>query len=176
MSILLSIMIGLIIVLAVLLTLVVLAQNPKGGGLSSAFGGAGSSQLMGVKRTNDLLEKVTWGFAIAIMVLCVSTGFIVNSNTAQPGMPNSVNIERAGDMQAPALPGTGDSTAVFDDAGDAAQPADEAAEGDTSNPFWSNDARLYTKGALTQEPLFLCPVLGSLCCHVANERTLGHGQ
>ncbi|SDJ94012.1 preprotein translocase subunit SecG [Catalinimonas alkaloidigena] len=136
MSILLSILIGLVIVLAVLLTLVVLAQNPKGGGLSSAFGGAGSSQLMGVKRTNDLLEKVTWGFAIAIMVLCISSGFIVNNSTPQADIPSSVNIERAGDLQAPALPEVGDSTAFGGGAeGSDVAPAESSDEGDTTNPF-----------------------------------------
>jgi preprotein translocase subunit SecG len=59
----------LIIITCVLLVLVVLAQNPKGGGLASNFGGAGSSQLMGVKKKGDLLERLTWGFAIALIVL-----------------------------------------------------------------------------------------------------------
>ena len=95
MSAVLIIMFVVIIVLAVLLTLVVLAQNPKGGGLSSTFGGGGTSQLMGVKRTNDLLEKVTWGIAVSIMVLAVSSGFIVNSADRSDQLPSSVNVERA---------------------------------------------------------------------------------
>ena len=57
-------LISLIVLACVLLVLVVLAQNSKGGGLSSQFGGAGTSQLMGVKRTGDLLEKLTWSFAV----------------------------------------------------------------------------------------------------------------
>jgi preprotein translocase subunit SecG len=51
-----TLIIGVIIFLSLLLILVVLAQNPKGGGLSSQFGGAGVSQVMGVKKTVDLLE------------------------------------------------------------------------------------------------------------------------
>jgi preprotein translocase subunit SecG len=65
-------LIVLILIVAVLLILVVLAQNPKGGGLASNFGGAGSSQLMGVKKTGDLLEKLTWGFVVALIVLSLS--------------------------------------------------------------------------------------------------------
>ena len=57
-----TLIIGVIIFLSLLLILVVLAQNPKGGGLSSQFGGAGVSQVMGVKKTGDLLEKLTWWF------------------------------------------------------------------------------------------------------------------
>ncbi len=68
-----TLIIGLIIFAAVLLVLVVLAQNSKGGGLSNQFGGSGASNLIGVKKTSDLLEKLTWGFAIAIMVLSLSS-------------------------------------------------------------------------------------------------------
>ena len=69
----------LIIIAAVLLVLVVLAQNPKGGGASN-FGGSGSSQLIGVKKTGDLLEKLTWGFAIAIIVLCLAVNLVMKPN------------------------------------------------------------------------------------------------
>ena len=55
------------IILCVLLGLIVLIQKPKGGGLASNF--SGSSQLMGVQKTGDFLEKGTWVLAISIMVL-----------------------------------------------------------------------------------------------------------
>ncbi len=57
----------LIIVLCVCLVFVILAQNPKGGGLSSTFGAA--NQFGGVKQVMDGIEKITWGLAIAIVVL-----------------------------------------------------------------------------------------------------------
>jgi preprotein translocase subunit SecG len=68
--------IGLIIVLCVLLVLVILAQNSKGGGLSSQFGGSSASNIIGVKQTGNLLEKLTWSFIIAIMALTLSTDFL----------------------------------------------------------------------------------------------------
>ena len=89
--------IALIILFAVLLVLVILAQNSKGGGLTSQFGGSSASNIIGVKKTGDLLEKLTWGFIIAIMVLCLTTNF-VSSNRGGAG--NDV-LERAGE-QAPA--------------------------------------------------------------------------
>ena len=55
------------IIVCVLLGVIVLVQNPKGGGLSSNF--ASSSQLMGVQRTGDFLEKGTWILAITLMVI-----------------------------------------------------------------------------------------------------------
>ncbi|QHT71408.1 preprotein translocase subunit SecG [Rhodocytophaga rosea] len=88
------IIVGLIIFVCVLLILAVLAQNSKGGGLSSQFAGAGTSQLMGVKRTSDLLEQITWGLAIALIVLTLSTSFLLDMSSEGGGI-NSVNVERA---------------------------------------------------------------------------------
>ncbi len=87
------IVVGLIIFVCVILILAVLAQNSKGGGLSSQFAGAGSNQLMGVKKTSDLLEQITWGLAIALIVLCLSTSLLLDSSGSQG--PNSINVERA---------------------------------------------------------------------------------
>jgi preprotein translocase subunit SecG len=58
------------IIVSVFLVLMVLIQNPKGGGLSSNF--SSSSQLMGVQKTGDFLEKGTWGLAIFLMVLALA--------------------------------------------------------------------------------------------------------
>jgi preprotein translocase subunit SecG len=86
-----GVIVTLILVVAILLILVVLAQNPKGGGLSSQFGGSGSTQLMGVKKTSDLLEKLTWGFAIALLVLSISTNFVIPEQTNGLSSPNIDN-------------------------------------------------------------------------------------
>lgn len=59
----------LIIIASVLLVLLVLMQNPKGGGLSTDFGSA--QQLGGVKQTNDFVEKATWSLAGVIAVLSI---------------------------------------------------------------------------------------------------------
>ncbi|MBT3244247.1 MAG: preprotein translocase subunit SecG [Bacteroidetes bacterium] len=56
-----------IVVVGVLLTLIVLVQNSKGGGLASNF--SSSNQMMGVRKTTDFLEKSTWILAIALLVL-----------------------------------------------------------------------------------------------------------
>lgn len=86
-------LISIIIFVCVLLVLVVLSQNSKGGGLSSQFGG-GSSNLIGVKRTGDLLEKLTWGFAITLVVLSLGTNMILDAGDSAL-QPRSVNQERA---------------------------------------------------------------------------------
>lgn len=89
----LALIVTLITITAILLVLVILAQNPKGGGLSSQFGGSGTSQIMGVKRTTDLLEKITWGFSIALVILTLLTNLIIKEPVSE-GL-SSPNIDRA---------------------------------------------------------------------------------
>jgi len=78
-----------------LLILVVLIQNSKGGGLASGVG-SGSANLIGVKKTGDLLENVTWGLAITLLVGCLATNFIIDRDgDGNKEEINSVNVERA---------------------------------------------------------------------------------
>src|SRR5580698_7909917 len=68
------------VVVCVLLGAIVLIQNPKGGGLTSNF--SSSSQLMGVQKTGDFLEKGTWILAISLMVLCLAVNVSVKGGGA----------------------------------------------------------------------------------------------
>jgi len=63
------------IIVCAFLVLMVLIQNPKGGGLSSNF--SSSSQLLGVQKTGDFLEKGTWILAITLMVLSLAINISV---------------------------------------------------------------------------------------------------
>lgn len=99
------------ILVCVLLAIIVLVQNPKGGGLSSNF--SSSSQLLGVQKTGDILEKGTWVLAITLMVL--SLGINVAVKTAPAGSAGSEyrdQIQKASKPTAPVstapmtLPGT----------------------------------------------------------------------
>jgi len=75
----------LIVISCFILGLVVLVQNPKGGGLAGSIGGF-NNQFMGVKQTTDVLEKGTWLFATIIGVLCIiSTLFFKGVSTAGSG-------------------------------------------------------------------------------------------
>jgi preprotein translocase subunit SecG len=96
-----SFIVGLIIFACVLLVIVILAQNAKGGGLSSQFGGSGASNIIGVKKTGDLLEKLTWGFVITIMVLSLTLSTRFVTPTATGG--NDI-LDRAGEQATPTMP------------------------------------------------------------------------
>lgn len=77
----------LIILASAILSLIVLVQNPKGGGLSGNIAGF-SNQFMGVKQTTDVLEKGTWLFAAIIGVLSIiSTVFIPGSRSPRVQTP-----------------------------------------------------------------------------------------
>ena len=78
----------LVILACVILSLIVLVQNPKGGGLAGNIAGF-SNQFMGVKQTTDVLEKGTWIFAAVISVLCItSTFFISGGDQVQDRLEN----------------------------------------------------------------------------------------
>ncbi len=62
----------LIIIFSLVLGMIVLIQNPKGGGLSGSLSGLGN-QLMGVKQSTDILEKGTWFFAAVVGLLCLAS-------------------------------------------------------------------------------------------------------
>ncbi|MDE6557342.1 MAG: preprotein translocase subunit SecG [Duncaniella sp.] len=68
-----TVLIILTLICAVLLICVVLVQKSKGGGLSSTF--AGSNQIMGVRRTNSFIEKLTWSLAGVIVLLAILCTF-----------------------------------------------------------------------------------------------------
>lgn len=71
-----SIFLFLILIVAFLLVLAIMVQNPKGGGLSSSFGGGSNQVVGGVQKTGDFLDKSTWTLATLLIVL------ILLSNTA----------------------------------------------------------------------------------------------
>ncbi len=79
----LYLVIGLIFVVAALLILVVLVQNSKGGGISSSVGI--SNQVMGVQRSTENIEKITWGLVSGLAVLCILSGFFFNVKSVQAG-------------------------------------------------------------------------------------------
>ena len=67
----------LILIVAIALILIVMVQNPKGGGLSSSFGGGGAQSLGGVQNTNNFLDRTTWTLAIAMFALILLANFAI---------------------------------------------------------------------------------------------------
>ncbi|WP_035658485.1 preprotein translocase subunit SecG [Flavobacterium seoulense] len=108
-----SIFLVLITIVCFLLIVVIMVQNPKGGGLSSSLGG--STHLGGVQKTTDFLDKSTWTLAIALiaLILLSSLSFtgslsdndskiIDNTEAAAPATPAATNQPAAPATPAPA--------------------------------------------------------------------------
>jgi preprotein translocase subunit SecG len=100
----------LVIIASVILGLIVLIQNPKGGGLSASLGGF-SNQLMGVKQTTDVLEKGTWVFAALVGLLCLASPAFIPKNASSSSKNDdllkgvSATPAKAAPAKATAMPG-----------------------------------------------------------------------
>jgi len=94
----------LIFIVCVLLVLIVLVQNSKGGGLASNF--QASNQIMGVRKTTDFLEKATWVLAGALLILSIGgTAFIPRETQSGSQSVIKNQIEKAVDPNAvPSFP------------------------------------------------------------------------
>jgi preprotein translocase subunit SecG len=92
----------LIIIACAILGLIILVQNPKGGGLAGNVGGF-SNQLMGVKQTTDVLEKGTWVLAVVVGLLCLFSAIFVpkSSNATQQRNSERTNTSAPASRQAP---------------------------------------------------------------------------
>ena len=81
MNVLFTVLTVLVLLASVLITLIVLLQNGKGGGLASNF--VAGNQTFGVRQTTDILEKITWGLVGFIFLVSVVTAFTLNSNAKE---------------------------------------------------------------------------------------------
>ena len=90
----------LVLLASIILGLIILIQNPKGGGLSASFGGIGN-QLMGVKRTTDVLEKGTWLFAAIVAILCLTSALFISKSGGNNERDQLLNNAPAGTSAPP---------------------------------------------------------------------------
>ena len=81
----------LVLVASVLITLIVLLQNGKGGGLASNF--AAGNQTFGVRQTADILEKITWGLVTFIFVLSIVSTFSLGDKGKAVDYTEKINTE-----------------------------------------------------------------------------------
>jgi len=107
-----TVLVILIVLVAILMIGVVLIQESKGGGLSANF--SSSNNILGVRKTNDIVENTTWGLAIAMVILSIVCTWVApniteksvlekestTTNTATPGFGTSAPAQ--GSQAAPA--------------------------------------------------------------------------
>ena len=81
----------LIVIAAILITLLVLVQNSKGGGLAAGF--ASGNQVMGAPRTADFLEKATWTLIAIIVVFSIAAAGFTKGRQAAVEQQSAVQVE-----------------------------------------------------------------------------------
>lgn len=94
----LYVLIGIVLFVAILLMVVVLAQEPKGSGISKEFGGAGANQIMGAKNTTNIMEKITWTLIALVFVGSIGATLLTDAKAPTYVSPN---IEKAKEQVVP---------------------------------------------------------------------------
>ena len=106
-----SVLVILAVIVAILLVLVVSIQESKGGGLASNF--SASNQIMGVRKTTDVVEKATWTLAAILVVISLAPicfaprqsdvdSVVTSADPATPAAPASTPAAPASTPAAPA--------------------------------------------------------------------------
>ena len=80
-----------IIIASLLMIFIVLIQESKGGGLASNF--SASNSIMGVRKTTDVVEKTTWGLAIAMVVFSVICAYVAPSATGDQSVMENATTQ-----------------------------------------------------------------------------------
>ena len=85
------------IIASVLLILIVLAQNPKGG-INGQM--AGSTNVLGAKNTTDFLEKATWGLAIVVLAISIGASITLSGRSKNTDLngPDVEDLLDGGDL------------------------------------------------------------------------------
>ena len=90
-----TLLIVLIALIGVVMSLVILLQAGKGGGLAGIASGGTTTQILGARQAPDILEKGTWILATVFIVLCVLTNFAIDTGDSQRSIIQSQSTQQA---------------------------------------------------------------------------------
>ena len=124
----------LIVLISVLMIFIVLIQESKGGGLASNF--SSTNSIMGVRKTTDIVEKMTWGLAIAMVVISVACAYVAPQASGESSVMEGATQEQTA---LPAMPGANKGAAA--PAAGAAAPAAAGADAQKATPAAGADAQ-----------------------------------
>lgn len=97
----------LIVLVSLLMVFIVLIQESKGGGLASNF--SSSNSIMGVRKTTDVVEKLTWGLAVAMVVISVACAYVAPQAVGESSVMEGATQEQTA---LPAMPGASSDAAA----------------------------------------------------------------
>jgi preprotein translocase subunit SecG len=117
-------------IIGVLMTLGILLQSGKGGGLAGIASGGATTQILGSRQAPDFLEKTTWTLGATFIILCILTTFTIDTNEAGESVIQSQTTTQPLVPAAPGAAGTDDGAGAGTDAGsDAGTPPPDGDEG-----------------------------------------------
>lgn len=87
-----NLLVILVVIASIFMCLIVLIQESKGGGLASGF--ASGNQVMGVRKTTDVIEKATWALAIAMVVFSIASVYFIPRSSSNASVMEDVAIEQ----------------------------------------------------------------------------------
>lgn len=87
-----NLLVILVVIASIFMCLIVLIQESKGGGLASGF--ASGNQVMGVRKTTDVIEKLTWGLAAAMVIFSVLSVFFIPRAAADSSVMEGIATEQ----------------------------------------------------------------------------------
>ncbi len=114
-----SFLIAILVIVCITMIAVILMQSSKGGGLAGVFGGGQAGAVFGVRRTADLLTKITVVLATTFMVLSIvvnlfflpGTGGMGADSILQRDAPQTVPPAQIPDMEQQSAPAAQPGTA-----------------------------------------------------------------
>lgn len=71
--------------ICLLLILVILVQDPRGGGLAGIFGGAGGASAFGTK-AGDIFTKITIALGVAFFIMVIVLGKVATPRSIMRGV------------------------------------------------------------------------------------------
>ena len=96
-----TVLIALFVFVAILMTITILMQSAKGGGLAASFGGMGAGGgVFGPRGAANFLQKATTILAITYGLLCLIIGFIGRPG-GEAGSVIQRELQRDQQMEAP---------------------------------------------------------------------------
>jgi preprotein translocase subunit SecG len=129
-----GILIGLFVIVAVLMTISILMQSSKGGGLAASFGGMGAGGVLGPRGAANFLQKTTTVLAISYGLLCLIIGF-VGRPTAESGSVIQRQLQQQQQQSAPSslpiAPIQGDDALQLPQSQPPAEESQPSEEGET---------------------------------------------
>jgi preprotein translocase subunit SecG len=99
-----SFLVVFIALIGLLMTIVVLLQSGRGGGLAGIASSGATRQVLGSRQAPDTLEKATWTLATIFIVLCIVSTFFTGTEPQESVIQQRAQQGTQQQQQQQALP------------------------------------------------------------------------